>query len=336
MRTGAAFLILLLLFVGCNRKGSVMTENTIVAEVEKAIALSLDVDDGLILSDVQLGMIDDAWVKDSLLILFSNNTLYAFSTNTGKQTMCFSRQGRGPSEYIRIWDHGTDDDGIYIYDIDGKQVLFFLWDGSFKKTVKLMELSADNSFQAVIRAPWGDGYVGKRIYGMPAVPELSTYDKDFRYVSPVGAYTLRSGLKLWRQFYYGSDGDVLYNRYFSNEILSLTQDSIAVKYTVDFPQRNVPELDDEYAAIELLGKTDAHYAVIISPLEETDDYFGFQFAAESNRYYAVYDKLSGTSKVYLPVVPKQEVQTVFLENNTLYVIASDESGSYVYQVKLVS
>ncbi|MBQ6911240.1 MAG: 6-bladed beta-propeller [Bacteroidales bacterium] len=335
MRTGTAFLTLLLI-ISCARNGSVMTKNTIVADIEKAIPLSLDVDDGLRLSDVQLGMIDDAWVKDTLLMLFGNNALHAFSTQTGKLSMTFSRQGRGPLEYIRIWDYGADDDGIYIYDIDGKQMLFFLWDGSFKKMEKLTGRSADNPFQAIIRAPWGKGYVGKRIYGTPEVPELSSYDEHFRYVSPIGAYTLRSGLKLWRQLYLGSDGDVLYNRYFSNEVLSLTSDSLAVKYIVHFPHRNVPEMDDEYDALELLGKKNTPYAVIMSQIKETDKYFGFQFAAESNRYYAVYDKLSGNCKVYLPIVAKQEVQTVFLNDNILFTIASDESGSYVYQVKLVT
>lgn len=75
--------------------------------------------------------------------------------------------------------------------------------------------------------------------------------------------------------------------------------------------------------------------MIMSQIKETDKYFGFQFAAESNRYYAVYDKLSGNCKVYLPIVAKQEVQTVFLNDNILFTIASDENGSYVYQVKLV-
>lgn len=336
MRIGSALLILLLFFVGCTPKGPVMTGNTIVADIEKAFPLSLDIEEGILLSDVQLGMIEDAWVKDTLLMLFSNNALHAFSIHTGKRTMSFSRQGRGPWEYVRIWDCGSDENGVYLYDIDGKQMLFFSWEGTPRSVVTFSEQSADKPFQSLIRTPWGNGYVGKRIYGMPDVPELSSYDEHFQYMSPVGACTLRSGIKLWRQLYHGSDRDILYNRYFSNDILSLTRDSVAVKYTVSFPRRNIPEMDDEYEAVELLGRKDAPYAVIMNQLEETDDHFGFQFAAESNRYYAVYDKLSGNCKVYLPVVSSQDVQTVFLKNNTLFVIASNESGCNIYQVRLVS
>lgn len=325
----AVIILLITAFAGCASPDGNPEANKVFVNLKDVIPTAIRLEDGLLLDGPSLGAVEDVIIADSLLIVKSGNALYGFSLRTGKWEVTFSRSGRGPGEYIRIWDFGlAQDNTLYLYDIDGKQVLFFhLPTGLFSRSVSLSESASDNPFQCIIPTPDGEGYVGKRIYGMPSVPELSLYDSDFRYVKDLGNTPLRSGLKLWRQLFPGSDGDILYTRYFSNEILGIRGDSIYEKYSVDFPGNNLPDLgDDEYDYLEATGdeRSAGKYAVIMSNLMEDADTFGFQFGTNGHRCYALYDKQTGQCRAYMPEIPTCTVLQILYAHGKLIVIGEKE------------
>lgn len=300
----------------------------IPVDIARTIELSPEDASVIIVKSSSIETVDDIIVFDTTCVIKSGNQLLGFSLQTGKSVCRYSQPGRGPGEYIRVWDYGVVGDKLYLYDIDGKQVLFFTVGGDFLHSVKVSGAASDYPFQSLVPEPWGDGYIGKRVFGMPGVPELSAYGADFRYASPRGIDELRSGIMLWRQFFHGADGDILYNRFFSNEIQRITADTVSVKYFVDFGRYNLPDLEqDEYAYLDLLSKDSStnRYAVVMSNFDENEQLFGFQYATGGNRCYALYNKVTGECQAYRPVIPSGTVLQVFNHNGKLFAIGETDN-----------
>ena len=325
----ALVVLFLVTLAACGQRERGQQEPQIIGvSIDEALKVHFAKETGILLDHVFPGMVDDAMIVDSTLLVLSANHLDGFSLRSGKKKTAFSMPGRGPGEYVRIWDYGVDGNDIYLYDIDGKRMLFFTPEGELLRTIQLSEKSADNPFQSVIPVPWENAYLGKRVFGMPDVPELSLYDKDFRFARAEGTDILRSGIKLWRQLFIGADGDVLYNRYFSNAVQRITPDGVSVKYLIDFSGLNLGEVKDEYEVLRELSKREnaGRYAAIMGSLFENKSVFAFQFATDGIMYFAVFDKLAKNSKLFLPVVEGSEVRQVFLHGESLYIIAADEDN----------
>ena len=314
------------------RKGVPISVN-----LEKAVSVPFSSEDGVLLEEGFIGSVDDALMVDSAIVFKSGNELNCIHLTQNGSIKKLSRIGRGPGEYIQIWDFGLDENLLYLYDIDGKQILYFSLDGDFICSKRLSDLAADCPFQAMIPAPWGKEYVGKRVFGMPDVPELSLYDDSFHYLDRLGKDDLRSGIKLWRQLYRGSDDDILYCRYFSNEVLHVMRNDVSVKYSVDFINRNVPPSEDEYEILEKLSKEQAksRYATIMGQMEETDDHFCFQFVTDARRLFAFYEKTTGRCRIYQPEVADQDIEQLLFYHGILYVISQDKDDSlWLYSKEL--
>lgn len=322
---------LLGVFIGCSRvaeKGI-----PVVVNLQDAVPIMFSAAEGHLLAKDFGGSVDDVIATDSTIYIRSGNELYSAPLEHVGPVRRISRKGRGPEEYVQLWDYGIDAGRLYLYDIDGKQILYFSKDGEYLNSIKLSDQAADNPFQSLIPAPWKNGYVGKRVYGMPDVPELSLYDESFAFVAELGTDRLRSGIRLWRQFFYGSDNDILYCRYFSNEVLQVTKDRVSVKYSIDFMGHNVPYDEDEYALLEKLSGDFAmnRYAVIMGPINESKDYFCFQFASNAHRMIAVYEKVTRNCRIYQPEVKDQDVRILFCQEGKLYMITQDGNDSlWVY------
>lgn len=338
MRASGAIRFIIVAFIVCVSCSHNNNNATVVRiDTSNTFEYPLDTKDGFLLEPEFLGAVSDVIVLDSTLIISSNNKLLGFSIYSGHSLCCFSREGRGPEEYLKIWDFGADHNNLYLYDIDGKKILFFRENGEYLESVALPEESSSNPFQSLIPARWNNGYVGKRIYGMPNVPELSFYDSLFRYVEPIGADELRSGIRLWRQFFNGADNDILYNRYFSNDINAISADGVRVKYSVDFGKNNLPRFTDEYEAIDLLSQESSapKYASIMSQIVETKSSLCFQFVYNAQKYYVLYDKVSQEAKIIHPTVQDGEIEQILYHNNSLIVIAADAIGAiYLYNISL--
>lgn len=315
----------LLAFSGCERSKVVSSDFTIRLDVTDSEELQLNEGEGVILdeSNFILGMIEDLIVSDSCIYVKSNNTLSCYDMDTGRFHRRYSRPGRGHGEYLKIWDFGVMDKEVFIYDIDSKKTLFFSCYGQYVRSIEHSKIAQDCPFQSLHPLFSDSLFIGKRVFGMPNTPELSFYDRQLHYLKPIGIGQLRSGIKLWRQFYNGSDSDVLYNKYFSNDIWSISKNSHRIKYHIVFNNRNLPSLEDEYDYVQLLANdnTSKEYCIIMGNFLESDSIFGFQFISKGNRYYAIFEKSSGQTRVFLPSSRNiEEVYQVFYDGENVYIL----------------
>ena len=96
-----------------------------------------------------LGNIDKMMVDSSSLFIFDRytcNALYRFS-RSGKFITKFGKQGRGPEEYIEIYDFDVDFDNkqVLLLDLNGRKIQYYSFDGEYLRTRKVDFLATDGT-----------------------------------------------------------------------------------------------------------------------------------------------------------------------------------------------
>lgn len=293
-----------LFLVSCDeRKRSGWDEDPVVISVEVDSLVPVNVDSlstRVVLPEMVSGVDDILLVgRDSMIIKAGNQlvSLYGSPQTTASRV---SNVGRGPQEYISLWDFGVKEDTLFLYDIDQKRLLFYSFGADYIRTVSLSHFSQDRPFQSL--APLGNHhFVGKRVFGMPDTPELSLYDAAGEYECEIPFSNLRSGIRLWRQFFPGADEDVLYAPYFSNSIFRISgRGEASAKYRIDFGKHSLSEKtwNDEYEAIDRLNADADKYATMVSNIRETPDVLSFQFAFRAQRCLCIFDRKTGEIHAY--------------------------------------
>ena len=94
-----------------------------------------------------LGNIDKMMVDSSSLFIFDRytcNALYRFS-RSGKFITKFGKQGRGPEEYIEIYDFDVDFDNkqVLLFDLNGRKIQYYSFDGEYLRTRKVDFLATE-------------------------------------------------------------------------------------------------------------------------------------------------------------------------------------------------
>ena len=169
---------------------------------------------------------------------------------------------------------------IYIYDINTKKVIWSTIDGRFVSYEKVTDKAEKSPFSMFIR--FDDSYyIGKRVFGIGEIPELSLYDEHFNYLKPIEPkLRLRSGLHMGKSFSLDSNGQVLYNQYFSNRILAVSISGISVQFVIDFGKFSFPNVEkykDEYEIIEAINSSPRKYATYVHNFIDSDRFFSFAF-----------------------------------------------------------
>ena len=326
--------LLMIVSAACGRINE-SKESVITIAIDECTLVDCDEFPSIFFSDDYIiSMFDDILLDSKTLIIKSGNNLYGVDVSNGHFTTRFSYIGNGPKEYIQLWDFCVKDEDVLLYDIDKKNILRYSKEGRFVSETPLDSDASANPFQYIF--PLDDSlFVGKRIYGMPDVPELSVYDSDFNYRRQVGEMKLKSGIRLWREFYPGSDRDVLFARYFSNDILSIRKDSVLCKYQVDFGRYSFDDnmYQDEYECIEQLNRHENRYASLISNLYEDEKTFAFQFVKQGDKYLTVFNRNDGCSKTLKFTSAEMHIeQVIFGKGNIAYVFFSDEESNGGYYV----
>ena len=98
-------------------------------------------------SESLLGNIDKMMVDSSSLFIFDRytcNALYRFS-RSGKFITKFGKQGRGPEEYIEIYDFDVDFDNkqVLLFDLNGRKIQYYSFDGEYLRTRKVDFLATE-------------------------------------------------------------------------------------------------------------------------------------------------------------------------------------------------
>ena len=258
--------------------------------------------------------------KDQYVVQCKNKVLL-FDARNGVLKTSFSGQWGPDAQFVGLLDTWVEDDTVCMYDMSRKLIFRNDLNGN---AVDVKFVACDNSFQYLAKV--GEGhYVGKRVYGGMEDSELNLYDENFQFVKEIGDLKIKSGIYICCPFFVCSPNEILYYRYFSNDIYVIDdKQNVAVKYYVDFGEDNMPvnpNWQDEYDCIDFINSSKENYATLVSNIYESDKYFCFRFAFDGKKCLGVYDKSSGeaASFVFTPSSSASLVDVYVFDDKALLV-----------------
>lgn len=317
--------------------------DVIYVNLTKASLNTIKVDDYpyvLLQSPNLIGTIDRIQFDNEKLLLKTGRDLAMFITNG---TFCgyVSHFGRSNNEFLSILDFWFDDNGVCLYDMNGKKILTFDTDGNYIDSFSLTRRADEQPFQLII--PIGKQYVGKRMYnGLPGYPELALYNDVVSHVKDINASNihLRSGIYFGSQFARYSPKSVLYNRSFDNKIYEVTCDTAVVRYIVDFGARSidVEKYKDEYEILDKINEKKYGYSTLIDNMEYDNGLMSFSYAytGDKNGYrVAVYDNKSKSTWNYA-FVSDEQIACACMHESMIYVFTQTPDGqTRLYRIPFV-
>lgn len=326
------------LFISC----SAYCQKKIFIDIDNLKYINIDNHSSIKSLDTQeflLGKIDRVqYIQNYGILMQSERSLYLYDISQNSLNVKFSNFGRAEHEYTFISDFGCDKDKIFIYDMNTKKILWYDLSGKFLSKNIVADKAEMSPFSMLIRFD-NSYYIGKRVFGAGDIPELSLYDHEFNYQKPIDPkMKLKSGIYIGKQFLHAYNGEVLYNQYFSNQILAVSISGTYVKYTIDFGKYNIPNLEnykDEYEIINDINSSQKKYASYIHNICDSERYLSFAFLLKDGiQCLCVYDKYqdnvlqfafrSGTGTI-TNVVPCNNMAIVFCENEV--------DGYRAYEIK---
>lgn len=272
------------------------------------------------------------FVYDSLYIVYTDNRLLRFSGD-GRFLGGIGAQGRSGDEYIGIWSAWQTEDGVSLYDMNGKKLMAFDENGTLISTVSLTASASDNPFQKI--CPLTDRYnVGMCMYKGEEDFELALYDETYSFVRTVGDMKLNDGLSLGYPFSRYENG-VLYWRFLENNIYHIDSEGNVVKrYQVDFGPHGIPSaksFSDNYDRISYLNSHKS-MAGMIADVKETDRHMAFTYLWDGMKYFCLTDKPDDSVACFRFVnkgFPEAVFLNAYLLNDSCLLIAFEESDKVV-------
>lgn len=334
MKSRVAIILTLLLFFISSCKGKKVFSDAININLYKDSLICVNLSEykySILNSPQIIGAIDRVcFSSNGDFLLKTGKQLFLYSPE-GKYITSISRLGRASNEYLSILDFGFNDDSIYLYDMNGKKVMFFDKNGKHLFNYSLPKGAEDNPFQLIM--PIGDKYIGKRMYcGFPSFPELSLYDSNFKYIKSINGSNmhLRSGIYFSSQFASYSDESVLYNRSFDTKIYEVKCDTAIVRYNVIFDDKmiNIDEYKDEYEILQEINKKKCAYSTLFDNIEYNRGKlsFSYTYKKDKNGYrIASYDCDSKRSNHYSFNIDEQ-IANACAHKSFMYVFTQTEDG----------
>lgn len=333
-------LIFAFIFVNCNAKIDTecisvnLTENITIKtnEISKNILRLKDSNCNVILNSIKrLSFIDNYYV------ICAKNQLIRFDATSGNLINIYSCQGRAKNEYIGIWDFWLKSNEVYIYDMNGKKVLKFNFEGDYISTIEVTGKSDDKPFQTLINKGSNE-YIGKRVFGIGEIPELSLYNDKFEYIKDIdGTINLKSGLYLNYPLSHNHKGEIIYFRNFYNDIYVIDgENNMTSKYIVSFNKNNIPkenEFKDEYEIIDFLNDSNFKYASLMSNVYESEIYVTFRFIFDKNKYIAIYDKNMKRCKTYnFETYDDYIIDDIYVNQDRIIAIMSNQNETSIINI----
>ena len=322
------YFLIIILLVSCKNREYDSSSRTIFVNIDNICELRLkDGKKTQLDTALFIGQIKQIASLDSIIILHTGDYLYGIDPKSGSLTTTYSRKGRSDEEYVSLLGFWNEADTLVLYDFEGRKLLYYNLNGAFIKSVSLSE---DKGFQQLCPIGESGHYIGRRVYGIGEIPELSLYDAGFNFERPVGPRMLHSGIKLNYPFF-NTGHSALYSSYFLNDIEEITDSTIAVKYNVDFGKYNFcnSSSKDDFEFLFELNSSKHAIATYISNLFESDNRFCFQFVLKDcGLHYCVYNRISREACVFKFVGDNESVETIITADDSVIVIASDDQGAY--------
>ncbi len=227
----------------------------------------------------------------------NSKSVLVFDSN-GKYLRKIGNNGRGPGEYDEPNDIAIDrfNNNLIVYQHTGKKLLTYSFDGAFLEEIKLKFYI--KSFNIINRDA-----IAVYFDNGPDTPNESKY--NMLIINKKGK-VLNTAFEIDQNTPFSkggfgffnvnmSDDELIVSPGYSNKIYTVLQDSLRLKYFIDFGMHNIPM--DFWANS---GKTDfikklraSDYAFLINQFE-TPGYLSFSFSYKSMVYNSFYSKESGT------------------------------------------
>lgn len=264
------------------------------------------------------------------ILIHSMNDLYLFDTNLNQIRTKYSNPGRREHEYISFMDFGIENNLIYILDRNSNKIIWFNPNGAFNHIDNIVNNFSSKPFCSITRIN-EHSYVGKRVYtGMPT-EGLSLYDNQFKYICDLGSGIIRrSGITMHRNLYRSENDEILYNDYFSHEILSICPDNCYIKYIVNFGKYDIPDpskFTDEYEIIDQINNDNELSATLISNIYESDQYLSFScLIEEKGKGLIIYNKSSQKTSTFIVSDKDFIVLQIVPTINSIYIFMEDKDG----------
>ena len=251
------------------------------AESIRVIRLSND----SILRDIEKLLVDD---DGNFFIIDSKGTTLQKYDKNGKFISQISRRGKGPGEYMEIYDFDIDNNQLIVYDANRDDLMYFDMDGNYL-TMKPTGLDYYLSFAAVndtIYACHGGSYTdvflnGEKIY---KTPPKSPAEADMDYI--------HSSHQLPK------NGDEVYwERVYNDTIYRATAQGAKPAFIIDFGPLKIPA--DIPMNNDVLGNPDMNqYSRNPSNIQISDKFITFQFTSSTHIYNCIYNRATQKSYVF--------------------------------------
>lgn len=253
-------------------------------------------------SPVAVGEVKKVVSTGDQYVVQGKNEVLLFDAQTGNLKTSFSGQWGMDARFGGFLDSWVEGDTVCVYDMSRKLIFRYNFNGDVIM-VRFVDCKAeDRPFQCLAKTV-GDYYVGKRVYSGMEDVELNLYDKNFKFVKEIGDLKIKSGIYICCPFFVYRPNEILYYRYFSNDIYAIDNNqNVSVKYHVDFGENNIPvnpNWIDEYDCIDFINSSKKNYAMLVSNIYESDKYFCFRFGFDGEKCLGVYDKLNGKTASFV-------------------------------------
>ena len=279
---------------------------------------------------------------DGTFFLKTSDTLFRYSLSDGHRVGTYSRRGRALNEFVRLSSYSIDQDSLYLYDSSSKKVLIFNINDSYPSRV-IQNAGGEAFFEAIERVE-DSSWVGKRIGGMPDVPELGLYDNEFKFITTIGERTLRSGLGIGHPFSRNGEG-ALFTMAYSNDVQQITSENCYVKYRIRYSEGTLDpdNYNDEYEMNQdrlVRQKAGDSFSCLPARIIDDDQYLTFiylnYFGGVEYTMYAVYDKRRNECKCFRILSPEDWTVFMIRHNETVYCFAYYDGGFRVYSLPFIS
>lgn len=284
---------------------------------EKITAIPLETNKNCLLTSVF-----KLTVRDSFVFIQNRmDNLYVFSLNSGKFIKEIGKKGKGPGEFIELRDFDIGETGD-IYILDYKKILKYTKNGVYVKKY-MFEFTPDSKIRCNPTQfglsnienfhIWG-GSIGiknnddNNLFLMYKINDKA--EVVARYFPVNHTYTTH-----YNQFSRFSNHYNLQPWFGSNNIYSVDDNGVSLKYSIDFGKltmnENIPKnfkISTKYKK-EIKGK----YANSIRNFIETKDWIHFRFNYKKS-VYVYYSKRTKNIFTYMPEKKESQIIKTYMQN----------------------
>ena len=242
-------------------------------------------------ADVLIGSIQKIKIFNDrvyILDIFSAKSVFIYDFN-GKHVKTICSVGKGPAEYVRLWDIAIDpfNKELITVDVGSKKIHKYDLNGVFKEEQKL-------GF-----TPYSIGIADKNTYAFKTVnqrdPVIVTTNHLGQKIKEVHSGVFEFNMNLFCHFPRSNDGRQLYLEYLNDTIYEIGKDYSEPWLIIDFQNLAItPKKQEELKKWSNMRRTmpsvPKNYAGAVGPLLESESFINFYCEHDEGMSSVLWDK----------------------------------------------